>query len=91
MKKLSNLEAAVLNEDEQYRSDIKNMLDILHDLAKKSMDGSPIDANITINIGGSNTTVNLSSVELVVPFNADSYDRLVTFLEAEAKEDKELE
>lgn len=87
MKKLSDIQSAVLNEDEKYRADIKNMLDVLHAMAKKSMEDKPVDAviNIAISSAGVNDT------KLEVPFNADSYERLVTFLDEESKEDEELE
>lgn len=79
MKKLSDIQAAVLNEDEQYRSDIKNLIAHAHKLAKNFSNGD----TITIKVSGAD--------EIIIPFIPDTFDQFVGFLEIVISDDTDNE
>jgi len=83
MEKLSEIQAALLNEDEQHRKDAQDMIEILDHVSKAAMDNKATGLNsisLIINTEGSNK-------ELDIPFNVDTYEALVNLLKSANDDD----
>jgi hypothetical protein len=77
MKKLSDLQAAVLNENERYKADIKNMRTLLVSMADEAAE-SGLNTTVSLSAGGVN---GLDKMLVEIPFNAETFELLIDVLD----------